>query len=113
MRVKRGVAHVKRRKNILEDSKGYRWGRKSQIRKAKQAITRAGRHAYRGRKLKKRDYRGLWQTRIGAATKAEGLSYSKFIHQLKLANVELDRKVMSELAANHPEVFKAIFAQTK
>lgn len=108
MRVKRGVAHVQRRKNLLKKTRGYRWRRKSSIRLARQAATRAGQHAYRHRKLKKRDYRGLWQIRIGAAVRPHGLSYSQFIHKLKLAKIELDRKILAQLAVEEPKVFEAI-----
>lgn len=108
MRVKRGPAHLKRRKNLLKKVKGFRWRRKSSIRLGRQAATRAGQHAYRHRRLKKRDYRGLWQIRIGAAARINGLSYSVFMHKLKLAKIELDRKVLSDLAANEPQAFAAI-----
>ncbi len=111
MRVKRGVAHVKHRRYILKAAKGYKWGRKNQIRKAKTAITRAGRHAYKHRRLKKRDYRALWQVRINAAAREHGLSYSVFMHKLKIAQVELDRKVLSQIAAEHPKLFASIVAQ--
>lgn len=111
MRVKRGVAHVKHRKYILKAAKGFKWGRKNQIRKAKTAITRAGRHAYKHRRLKKRDARSLWQVRINAAVREHGLSYSKFIHQLKVAKVELDRKVLSQIAAEQPKLFASIVKQ--
>ncbi len=113
MRVKRGVAHVKRRKNILKAVKGFKWGRKNQIRKAKTAATRAGRHSYKHRRLKKREYRATWQVRINAGARTEGLSYSKLMGQLKKANVEVDRKILSLLAAEHPKVFAAIVAKTK
>ena len=108
MRVKRGVAHVQRRKNLLKKTRGYRWRRKSSIRLARQASTRAGQHAYRHRRLKKRDARALWQIRIGAAVRPHGLSYSQFIHKLKVAKIELDRKVLAQLAVEQPETFTAI-----
>ena len=108
MRVKRGVAHLKRRKNLLSKTKGFRWRRKSSIRLARQAATRAGQHAYKGRKLKKRDYRALWQVRINAAVRPHGLSYSRFMHKLKLAKIELDRKVLAQLAVEEPATFEAI-----
>lgn len=113
MRVKRGVAHVKRRKNILKATKGFKWGRKNQIKKAKTAATRAGRHSYKHRRLKKREYRGLWQIRINAAVRPHGLSYSQFIHKLTLAKIQLDRKVLAELASDHPAVFDAIVSAVK
>lgn len=108
MRVKRGVAHVKRRKNLLKKVKGFRWKRKSSIRLGRQAAIRAGQHSYRHRRLKKRDFRALWQIRIGAAARMHGMSYSQFIHKLHVAKIELDRKVLSDLAATQPEVFAAI-----
>ncbi|MEK9129944.1 MAG: 50S ribosomal protein L20 [Patescibacteria group bacterium] len=107
-RVKRGVGHTKHRKNILQQTKGYKWGRKNLIKLAKTAINKAGVYAYRDRKNKKRTFRGLWQIRIGAAVKALGISYSKFIHFLKLNKVELDRKILSDLAQNHPPIFEKI-----
>ena len=108
MRVKRGVAHLKRRKNLLRKTKGFKWRRKSSIRLARQAATRAGQHAYKGRKLKKRDMRGLWQIRISAAVRPHGLSYSKFMGNLKKAKIELDRKVLAQMAVEEPKAFEAI-----
>ncbi len=108
MRVKRGVAHVKRRKNLLKTTKGFRWKRKSSIRLGRQASTRAGQHAYRGRKLKKREARSLWQIRMNAGARENGTTYSKLINKLKIAKVELDRKILADLAMNQPEVFAAI-----
>lgn len=102
--------HTKRRKNILKATKGYMWGRKSKIKLAKVAILKAGHHAYKDRKSKKRNMRSLWQLRIGAATREQGLSYSKFMGALKKAKVEIDRKVLAEIAAQYPEAFKAIVA---
>ncbi|MFA7286665.1 MAG: 50S ribosomal protein L20 [Patescibacteria group bacterium] len=112
-RVKRGVAHVKRRKNILKRAKGFGWKRKNTLRAGKTAIVKAGVHAYVGRKLKKRDYRALWQTRLGAAVRPAGLSYSAFIAGLKQANIELDRKVLSTLAADHPKIFAVVVREVK
>ena len=112
-RVKRGVAHVKRRKNILKRAKGFGWKRKNTLRAGKTAIVKAGVHAYVGRKLKKRDYRALWQTRLGAAVRPAGLSYSTFIAGLKQANIELDRKVLSTLAADHPKIFAVVVREVK
>lgn len=111
MRVKRGVAHLKRRKSLLKITKGFRWRRKSSIRLGRQAATRAGQHAYRHRKLKKRDMRALWQIRINAVARQNGLSYSQLINKLTKAQIQLDRKILAELAANHPEVFAAIVKQ--
>jgi len=109
-RVKRGVAHVKHRKNILKATKGYMWGRKSKIKLAKVAILKAGHHAYKHRKAKKREMRSLWQIRIGAAVKAQGLSYSKFMGAIKKAGVVIDRKILAEVAAKYPEAFNTIVA---
>ncbi|MFH1759010.1 MAG: 50S ribosomal protein L20 [Patescibacteria group bacterium] len=107
-RVKRGTTSVKTRKNILKHTKGFRWGRKSKERAAKEALLHAWTHAFRGRKEKKRDFRALWQTKIGAASRSENLSYSKFIAALKKNNIKLDRKTLADLAENNPEVFKKI-----
>ncbi len=107
-RVKRGVGHVKKRNNLLKRVKGFGAGRKNLIKQAKTADTKAGAHAYRDRKVKKRTMRALWQVRINAAVRIFDTSYSKFIGNLKAKNVELDRKVLSEIANDHPKVFKKI-----
>lgn len=112
-RVKRGTTHVKRRKKLLKRTKGYKWGRKNKIKEAKTAVLKAGAHAYRDRRSKKRTARRLWQIRINAAVREEGLSYSKFIDLLKKSKVEVDRKILSDIAQNNPEVFKAIVAEVK
>ena len=112
-RVKRVTQHVKKRKTLLKKVKGYRWGRKSKIRLARIAALKAGVYAYRDRRNKKRNFRRLWQIRINAATRKEGVSYSKFIHMLKEAGVELDRKILSSLASTRPQVFKAIVDKVK
>ena len=112
-RVKRGKTHVAKRKRLFKQAKGFRWGRKNIIRLAKTAVIKAGVHAYRGRKGKKRTNRALWQIRINAAVRPHGLSYSKFINLLKVKKIELDRKVLSELAAKHPKVFDAIVKEVK
>src|SRR3990167_10963482 len=103
-RVKRGTMHVKRRKNLLKRAKGFKLGRKNKIRLAKSAVTKAGVHAYKGRKLKKRVQRGIWNISISAATKPHKISYSQFIHALKLKKIDLNRKVLSQLAKDYPEV---------
>lgn len=113
MRVKRGTAHVKRRRNLKKQAKGFRWGRKNKLKLAKVAVTKAGAFSYRDRRNKKRDFRALWLVRINAALRLNGMSYSKFIGALKAKNIELDRKVLSELAAKHPEVFAAIVKAVK
>lgn len=104
-RVKRGTHRIKRRKNILARTKGMMWGRKSKITLAKTAATKAGRNAYVGRKLKKRDNRAIQQVRINAAARLNGTTYSKLMGDLKKRNIELDRKVLAQLAAEHPAIF--------
>ena len=104
-RVKRGVTTRAKHKQILEQAKGYRGRRKNTIRVARQAVEKAGQYAYRDRKVKKRSFRALWIQRINAAVRAEGLTYSQFIHGAKLAGIELDRKVMADLAMNEGGVF--------
>jgi large subunit ribosomal protein L20 len=107
-RVKRGISHLKKRKNLLKNVKGYKWGRKSHIKLAKVAVLKAGVYAYIGRKHKKRAFRRQWQIVLNAAVRPYGLTYSKFIHALKEQNIELDRKVLNQLAKDHPLVFKNI-----
>ena len=112
-RVKRGVQHTKRRRNVLSKAKGYMWGRKSKVRLARIAILKAGAYAYRDRRNKKREFRRLWQVRINAAVRLYDLSYSRFIDLLKKTGVGLDRKILSELAAEKPKVFEQIVAFVK
>lgn len=112
-RVKRGIIAAKRRRKILKYAKGFKWGRKSKERAAKEALLHAWTHAYRDRRVKKRTARALWQIQLNAAVRPEGLNYSQFMHGLKKANIELDRKVLSELARNHPGVFKEIISKAK
>jgi len=107
-RVKRGKAHLKHRKHILKEAKGYKWGRKKKIKLAKTAILKAGVYAYRDRRRKKREFRRLWQVQINTACRELGLNYSKFIAGLKRKNIELDRKILSQLAINYPEFFRKI-----
>ncbi|MFA6047236.1 MAG: 50S ribosomal protein L20 [Parcubacteria group bacterium] len=104
-RVKRGVAAKKRRKNLLADAKGYRWKRKSHYRTAKQAVIKAGRYALRDRRAKKRTMRALWITRLNIALREHGLKYSTFIKTLSDKKIEVDRKVMSQMAMDDPKVF--------
>ncbi|MBP7134193.1 50S ribosomal protein L20 [Patescibacteria group bacterium] len=104
-RVKRGTHRIKRRKNILARTKGMMWGRKNRITLAKVAATKAGHNAYVDRKLKKRNNRGLQQIRIGAASRTLGVSYSRLMGELKKRNIALDRKVLSQIAAEHPATF--------
>lgn len=110
-RVKRGTSHVKKRKKILAKTKGYKWGRKNQIKRAKEAVVKAGQHAYIDRKKKKRVNRGLWQIRINAFVREYELSYSKFIDLLKKANVEVDRKILADLAVNNKKVLAQIIKE--
>jgi large subunit ribosomal protein L20 len=105
-RVKGGVAAHKRKVNILKRTKGYRHGRRTKIRQAHEGIMRAGRNAFAHRRAKKNDFRRLWIVRINAAVRENGhQSYSSFINKLKSQGIELDRKVLAEFAAEHPEVF--------
>lgn len=113
MRVKRGVTHVARRNRLLKKAKGYAWRRKSSIRLARVAVTKAGTHAYRHRKQKKRDFRALWNIRINAGAREHGLTYSKLIHTMKVKRVLLNRMVLQELAQEQPDVFAAILKELK
>lgn len=110
-RVKRGVLHLKKRRSLRKSAKGFRWGRKKLTKLARVAVIKSGVNAYRDRKKKKSDFRGLWNIRISAAVKPHGLSYSRFIHALKVAKIEIDRKVLADLAVNHPAVFEKIVKQ--
>ncbi|MEO6041819.1 MAG: 50S ribosomal protein L20 [Croceibacterium sp.] len=112
-RIKRGVTTHAKHKRILDAAKGYRGRRKNTIRVARQAVEKAGQYAYRDRKVKKRSFRGLWIQRINAAVRAEGLTYSQFIHGAKLAGVTLDRKIMADLAMNEGAMFTTVIAQAK
>lgn len=112
-RVKRGINTKKRHKRLLKQTKGF-WGqRKNVIKRAKETLLRAMAFAYKGRKLKKRDMRALFITRIGAACKAHGLSYSKMIHGLKKANIELNRKMLSQLAIYDKSAFSLLVTLIK
>lgn len=95
----------KRRKNVIKKAKGYLRDRRTKFRSAKMAVIKAGTNAYRDRKRKKRLMRGLWQIRINAAVREFGLSYSKFIHALKVSSIDIDRKVLAEIAVENPAVF--------
>ena len=107
------VASRNRRKKILKKAKGYFLSRSNVYTVAKNAVEKAGVYSYIGRKLKKRDYRGIWITRINAAVREEGLTYSKFISLLATAKIDLNRKVLADLALNDPAAFKAIVAKVK
>lgn len=108
MRVKTGVVRRRRHKKILKLARGFYSGRRKHFRKAKEQLERSMCYAFRDRKRKKRDFRRLWITRINAACKIHGLSYSKFIHGLKLSNIELDRKVLSDMAVSNPSSFAKV-----
>ena len=112
-RVKRGVTTRAKHKRILDNAKGYYGRRKNTIRIARQAVEKAGQYAYRDRKVKKRSFRALWIQRINAAVRAEGLTYGTFMHALKLANIDLDRKVLADIAMHEAGAFSAIIAQAK
>jgi len=112
-RVKRGVVAKARHRKILKKAKGYYGARSKVFRVAKQAVTKAGQYAYRDRRQRKRQFRALWITRINAAARLHGLSYSKLVNGLKLAGVEVDRKVLADLAVHEPESFAAVAEQAK
>ena len=112
-RAKRGNKRKENRKKILKLAKGYRATKSKLYRSAKESVERALVFAYTGRKLKKRDFRSLWIVRIGAAARLNGTNYSQFMHGLSLAGIELDRKVLADLAANAPEAFTELATQAK
>ena len=112
-RVKRGVTARARHKKVISSAKGYRGRRGNVFRIAKQAVMRAGQYAYRDRRNKKRTFRALWITRINAGARLHGMSYSKFMGEVNKSGIELNRKVLADLAMNHPEAFKAVVDQLK
>ena len=112
-RVKRGKNATKKRERLLKYTKGFRWGRKSKERAAKEALLHAWTHAFQGRKEKKRNFRRLWNVRINAAARAEGITYGKLIAALCKKNVKLDRKILADLAQNEPEVFRKVVELVK
>ncbi|MFH0951988.1 MAG: 50S ribosomal protein L20 [Patescibacteria group bacterium] len=111
MRVKRGRLRTLKRKRLLAQTKGFRWGRKNKTRLAKTAVLKAGVHAYTDRKRKKRDRRRLWNININAGARANGLTYSKLIDRLNKEKIVIDRKVLADLAANEPAAFSALVAK--
>jgi large subunit ribosomal protein L20 len=113
MRAVNGTIHKNRRRKILKATKGFRAGRRRLYRTAKDAVMKSGLWAYRDRRAKKRDMRKIWIVRINAACRLEGLSYSKFMNGLKKANIQLDRKNLSEIAIHKPAVFKEIVSQVR
>lgn len=110
-RVKRGVTSHRRHKKLLKLTKGHVGGRSKLVRQAKSSLLHAGQYAFAGRKQRKRDMRALWIVQLGNAVRAEGMSYSRFIAALKAKNIGLDRKILADLAVNHPEDFKQIVSQ--
>ena len=113
MRIKKSVNALKKRRKVLRAAKGY-WGARSKLyRVANQAVMKSGQYAYVGRRLKKRDFRQLWITRINAGCRMNDMSYSQFMHGLKLANIELNRKVLAELAATDEKAFAELVATAK
>ena len=113
MRIKRSVNALKKRRAILKQAKGYRGSKSKLYRIAREAVMKSGNYAYVGRRLKKRDFRRLWIARINAAARLNGLSYSKLMHGLKLANVELNRKVLADMAVNDAEGFAKLVETAK
>jgi large subunit ribosomal protein L20 len=112
-RVKRAVQARKHRKNVLKQTKGFKYGRKSKFKLAKDALRHALTYAYRDRKNKKRTFRGLWNIQINAIARQNGITYSRLINGLKKNKIEIDRKVLSELAKEHPEIFMKIIEEVK
>ncbi|RUM71502.1 MAG: 50S ribosomal protein L20 [Sulfurovum sp.] len=113
MRVKTGVVRTRRHKRLLKQARGFYSGRRKHFRKAKEQLERSLVYAYRDRRQKKRDFRKLWIVRINAATRLNGMNYSTFMHGLKLANIELDRKILADMAMNAPESFTKIAEASK
>jgi large subunit ribosomal protein L20 len=113
MRIKRGKTSKRKHKKLLNLTKGYRGIRNRTVKQAHEAILHAGSYAYHGRKIKKRDFRTLWNIRIGEAAKENGFSYSVFMNKLRKSKIELDRKILSDLAVNDREIFKKIVDSVK
>ena len=112
-RIKRSISGQKKRRKVLDETKGYFGLKKSSYRKAKEQLLRSYEYSYRDRKVRKRDFRRLWITRINAGARLHGLSYSQFIHGLKEAEIDLNRKTLAELATNEPQAFAAIASKVK
>ena len=113
MRVKRGVNAIKKRRKILKAAKGYRASKSTLYRVAREQVMKSGNYAYVGRRLKKRDFRTLWIARINAACRQNEISYSKFMHGLKVANINLNRKVLSDIATNDAKSFASLVETAK
>jgi large subunit ribosomal protein L20 len=112
-RVKRSVSARKKRRKVLEQAKGYRATKNSSYKRAKEQVQRSGQYAYRDRRVRKREFRKLWIIRINAAVRQQGMRYSEFMHGLKQANIELDRKMMAEMAVSDPQAFGQLVEQVK
>jgi large subunit ribosomal protein L20 len=113
MRVKTGIVRHRRHKRLLKQARGFYSGRRKHFRKAKEQLERSLVYAYRDRRQKKRDFRRLWIVRINAAARLNGMNYSTFMHGLKLANIELDRKILADMAMNTPESFAKVAEASK
>ncbi|ABG04267.1 LSU ribosomal protein L20P [Rubrobacter xylanophilus DSM 9941] len=112
-RASRSIHARKKRRKLLKEARGYRGTKHTSYKRAKEQVWKSGVYAYVGRKQKKRDFRALWIQRINAAARRHGLSYSRFVHGLRLAGFDLDRKVLADLAVSEPEAFGAVAAQAK
>lgn len=112
-RIKRGTISLKRRRNVLRQVKGYRFGRSKKEAQAKEAIFHAGAHAFAHRRDKKNDFRKLWNIKINAGVRESGISYSKFIGALKKKNIAIDRKILAQLAEKNPEILAKIVSEVK
>jgi large subunit ribosomal protein L20 len=113
MRIKRAVNAVKKRRSILKSAKGYRGAKSKLYRTAREQVMKSGQYAYVGRKMKKRNFRALWITRINAGCRQNGISYSKFIAGLKAKGIDLNRKVLADMAVREPEAFASLVGQVK
>ena len=113
MRTTKGAARTKAKKRLYRKAKGYRGGRSNLLRTVKETLIRAGQYAYRDRRVRKRDFRRLWIIRINAAVRMHGLRYSQFIAGMKKAQIELNRKSLSEMAIHDPEAFEAVVEKVK
>jgi len=113
VRIKRGKQARKHRKHLLKEAKGFRWGRKSKFRLAKDAVYHAWEYSYRDRKVKKRDFRKFWESRINSACRKLDLSYSEFMAGLKKSKIEIDRKTLADLSQKQPEIFQKIVEKVK
>ena len=107
-RARKGTNTIKKRRKLINQVKGFRWNRKSKLRRARQALLKAWTYSYRDRKNRKRDKRGLWQVKINAASREGGITYSALMGALKKNEIKLDRKILADLAENEPEAFKAV-----